>query len=134
MRVPAGFVVIPLLAGAAVGIHINGDAGALILPACFAALISLLAGLAFCADREEGGVLIALVVGAAASGYAGGAAHSRALEAPPLLAWFDARDRGESDPVTLIGRLRDDGASVGPRRSAPPSTTPQRDWSRRRDW
>jgi len=113
MRVPAALAALPLLIGAAVGIHMGGAAEGLILAACCAAGLSLLAGLAFHAVHEDGGVVIALLIGAAASGYAAAAAQSRALAAPPLAGWFDARDGDDSDPVTLIGRLRDDGAFVG---------------------
>lgn len=118
MRVPAALAAIPLLAGAALGVHMDAvlseaDAGRLILAACGAAVLSLLAGLAFRAESEGDGLVLALVIGAAASGYATAAAQSRAVSAPPLLAWFDARDDGDSDPVTLTGRLRDDGAFVG---------------------
>nr|MDQ3419384.1 hypothetical protein [Acidobacteriota bacterium] len=113
MRVPAALIAIPLLAGAAVGIHIDGAADRLIPAACCAAVLSLLAAFAFRAEHEDGGVVLALLIGAAASGYTAAAAQSRALAAPPLFAWFEARDSGDSDPVTLIGRLRDDGAFVG---------------------
>ena len=118
MRVPAALAAIPLLVGAAGGVHIasvSSDVAAerAILAACCASILSLFAGLGFHGDREGGGLVLALLVGAAASGYAAAAAQSRALAAPPLLEWFEARNSGDSDPVTLTGRLRDDGAFVG---------------------
>ena len=114
MRVPAALAAIPLLSGAAVGVLLEDSAPErLILAAAFAAILALFAGMAFHADRESEAVVLALIVGAAAAGYASAAAHSHALRAPTLLDWFDANAAGDSDPVTLVGRLRDDGADVG---------------------
>ena len=114
MRVPAALTAIPLLSGAAAGVLLENSAPErLILAAAFAALLCLLAGIAFYADQQSEAVVLALMVGAAAAGYAAAAAHSRALLAPTLLEWFDANAAGDSDPVTLVGQLRDDGADVG---------------------
>ena len=85
----------------------------LILAAAFAAVFALFAAVAFHADHQSEAVVLAVVVGAAAAGYAAAASQNRALRAPTLLEWFDANAAGDSDPVTLVGRLRDDGADVG---------------------
>src|SRR5687768_5357563 len=114
MRVPAALAAIPLLTGAAVGVLLEDSAPVrLILAAAFAALLCLLAGLGFHADHDARAVVAAVVLGAGAAGYASAAAQSRALSAPTLLTWFDANAATDSAPVTLVGRLRDDGADVG---------------------
>ena len=43
----------------------------------------------------------------------GGCAQARACARHHSSQWFDANAAGDSDPVTLVGRLRDDGADVG---------------------
>ena len=114
MRVPAALAAIPLLTGAAAGVLLEASAPErLILAAAFAALLCLLAGLAFHADGDARAVVVAVVCGAGAAGYATAAAQSRAMSAPTLLTWFDANAATDSRPVTLVGKLRDDGADVG---------------------
>jgi competence protein ComEC len=112
MRVPASLVAIPLLAGAAAGILLIDHAPErLILAAGFAAVLCLLAAVAFHADDMTAAVVLVTAVGAGAAGYASGAASARALYAPPLLSWFASA--GDADPAVLVGTLRDDGALVG---------------------
>lgn len=114
MRVPAALAAIPLLAGATAGVLLFDVApDRLVLAAAFGAVLSCLAAVGFHADEEGWAVVVAAVIGAAAAGYAAGAAQSRALSAPPLVTWFDRTAAGDADPVTLVGRLRDDAAFVG---------------------
>ena len=114
MRVPAILAAIPLLAGAAAGVLLLDHApDRLILAAAWTAVLGLIAGLAFHAQDEGDAAAVAILIVAAAAGYASGAAHARALLRPPLLTWFDDYAIGDSDPITVVGRLRDDGAFVG---------------------
>lgn len=114
MRLPAALAAIPLLAGASAGVLLLDLApDHLIAASAFAAVFSLLAGVAFYADDVRDGAVAAIVIGAAAAGYATGAAHTRAVSAPPLLSWFEANVTADSGPLMIVGRLRDDGAFVG---------------------
>src|SRR5688500_3329932 len=114
MRVPASLAAIPLLAGAATGVLLAETAPEhLILASACAAVLCLLAAAGFHAEELPGGVVIAVVAGAAAAGYAHGASHARSLDAPPLLAWFDTHVTPDADPAVLTGTLREDGAPVG---------------------
>ena len=96
VRVPAALAAIPLLCGAAVGVLLEDSAPErLILAAalrggslrCWRGWGSMQTG-----DSKGGGLSRSCSVPAAA-GYATAAAHSRALSAPTLLTWFDARTR-----------------------------------------
>ncbi|MEX1130016.1 MAG: DNA internalization-related competence protein ComEC/Rec2 [Vicinamibacterales bacterium] len=114
MRVPASLVAIPLLAGAASGILLADTAPEhLVLASACAAVLCLLSAAGFHAEGMSGAVVIGVVAGAAAAGYANGASHARLLDAPSILAWFDTHVTPDADPAVLSGTLRDDGAHVG---------------------
>jgi competence protein ComEC len=111
MRVPAALVAIPLLAGAAAGVLLlDVVPGRLTGAAACAAVLCHLSGLVFFADREPAGVVLAVVFGAALSGYSSAASTARVLVAPSLLRWFDAGAGADSGPFRLEGTLRDDAA------------------------
>ena len=113
MRVPASLVAIPLLAGAATGVLLADTAPErLALASACAAVLCLLSAAGFHAEGLSGAVVIAVVAGAAAAGYASGASQARSLDAPSILAWFDTDVTPDADPAVLSGTLRDDGAQV----------------------
>ena len=114
MRVPASLVALPLLAGAAAGILLDDSTPErLILAAAAAAVFCALAGLAFFLDDLTAGVIVCVVAGAGFGGYSLGAADTRGLVAPPLLAWFDALPAEREGPSVIEGMLREDAAFVG---------------------
>ncbi|MBA2305372.1 MAG: DNA internalization-related competence protein ComEC/Rec2 [Acidobacteria bacterium] len=109
MRVPATVVAVPLLAGAWAGVLLIDSAPhRLIEASACAAVLCLLAAMAFLADEQPLGLVVAVAAGAALGGYSSGASTTRALLAPSLLQWFDATAGEASDPVLLEGVLRDD--------------------------
>ena len=121
MRVPAAVAAVPLLAGAAAGVLlVDFIPERFVVAAAFAAVLALLAGCGFLADRLGWAVVASVSLGCALTGFSLGASSARELSAPSLLGWFDtarASDTGapveDPDPVIIEGRLREDAAATG---------------------
>ena len=113
MRLPAVLASVPLLAGTAAGILSVGiSPERFALASAAGAVFALLAAAGFLALRFDHGTVSALALGLACAGFANGTSTARSLEAAPLLRWFEAHDGDGSEPVTLVGRLREDAAST----------------------
>lgn len=111
MRVPAVLAAVPLLGGTVAGLVLGESLPEhYVLASAGAAVFALIAGAGFLALAFDGMVAFAAVVGFVAAGFSAGASSARHHSAPPLLAWFRANAGDTSDPVTVIGRLRDDAA------------------------
>ena len=112
MRNPAVLFAVPLVAGTAAGVLlVDAFPDRLTLAAASAAIVALVAGIGFFALSVAHGVVAALVIGSACAGLSAGASTTRSLESQPLLTWFQASAGDTSEPVTLVGVLRDDAAA-----------------------
>ena len=111
MRIPAVLAAVPLAAASAAGVLLAGAVSDHLIPAAAgASVIALVAAAGFFALSVDDGVVVAVVVGYAAAGFSSGASVARSLHAPPLASWFHANVGDASDPVTLVGVLRDDAS------------------------
>jgi competence protein ComEC len=109
VRVPAALVALPLFTGACAGIlSFDSAPDRFILAAAFAAVLCVIAGVAFGGQDQPAAVAVCVVVGAMFAGGSTAAATVRGLLAPPLLTWFDEEVGERGDPVVLEGRLRVD--------------------------
>jgi competence protein ComEC len=114
VRVPASLLALPLVAGTAAGILLDGSAPErLIVASAAAAVFCALSGLAFFLDDLAGGLVVCVVAGAGFAGHSLGASTTRDLLSPPLLAWFEALPKEREGPAVVEGLLREDAASVG---------------------
>jgi len=113
MRVPAALVALPLVAGSAIGLLLDGHVhSGFEYAAAFAAVLTILSVLACAADGDSQAVACGSIASALVIGVAMGTSAARSAYRPPLLTWFQS---GGAVPATIAleGRLRDD-ASAGP--------------------
>ena len=112
MRLPAVLVAIPLFAGCCTGIALAGDTDhGLPFRLASAAVLTLIAGVAFLADDFGEAVGIATMLGCAISGLSAGLTSTTSAYRPDVLAWFEAGDSASRDaPASLEGELREDAA------------------------
>ena len=111
MRIPAVLVAAPLAAAAAAGVLLAGSIpDYLSVATAGAAVIALIAAAGFFALRVDDGLVLAVVVGYAAAGFSSAVSVTRSLYSPPLASWFQTNAGDASDPVTLVGVLRDDAS------------------------
>src|SRR5262249_48942492 len=112
MRVPAGLIAVPLVAGCTAGL-ILGDPPdrSFEYSAAAAAILAWLAALAWVVDGCAYEAATTIVMGAFCEGLSIGASGARQAYAPPLLVWFDSCDAtAREDPIVLEGALREDAA------------------------
>ena len=109
MRVPAALLALPLLLSTCVGVVWCDGPDHLIVAAAGASVLALVAGCGFFAEGIPGGVVLSVCIGTACAGFSMGASFTRAVYAPPLLAWFE-RQQDRADPFTVEGVLTDDAA------------------------
>ena len=113
MRIPAVLAAAPVVAASAAGVLLAGAiSDHLIVAAAGASVIALIAAAGFLALGVEAGVVLAVVIGYAAAGFSSGVSVTRSLYAPPPASWFHAHAGDASDPVTLVGVLRDDASRM----------------------
>ena len=113
MRLPAILAALPLLAGTASGVFFADAAPErFLLASAAASVVALIAAAGFFVLQTDEGLVLAVVIGCGAAGYASGASTARSLSATSLLAWFHAHADDASEPTTVIGVLREDAAPV----------------------
>jgi competence protein ComEC len=106
MRAPAAIVAVPLLCGAAAGLHVY-QVESLTLSAAFAAAIAVVAAAGSIALGDTGQSTTSLTAGALFAGLSLGATGAIAAYHPPLLQWFAQRSE-KGNPVVLDGMLVED--------------------------
>jgi competence protein ComEC len=113
MRVPAALVALPLVAGSAIGLLLDGHVHpGFEFAAAIASVLTVLSVLGWLLDRDDAAVACASVVSALVIGIAVGTTAARSAYHPPLLTWFQSAG-GVPAAITIDGRLRED-ASTGP--------------------
>src|SRR3954465_6081846 len=115
VRLPAALVAILLFAGCAAGIFIvDGVSPELSFRLASAALLTLIAALAFFADGCGTRCAAAIAAGFVLGGVSIGLVATSAAYKPDLLSWFNACDETCHDtPVLLEGVLREDASHSG---------------------
>ncbi len=113
MRVPAALVVIPLIAGSAIGLlwgeHVEPGFA---LWAASAGLIGLLSVAASLADDSPADSAAGIVVTALVLGLSLGVSAAHRAYRPSLLGWFQQGGRPSQPGIVLEGRLREDAANL----------------------
>ena len=113
MRVPAALVALPLVAGCAIGLLLDGSVHpGFEYAAAVSAVLTVLSVLACLLDGDQRAVACVSVVSALTIGVALGTNAARRVHHPALLTWFQSAG-GVAASITIEGRLRED-ASIGP--------------------